>query len=407
MAPHSIGHFLKRTHETFKQWKDRVSALKKNRQKEDEPPAQIAHPQKHEKLEIAISGATMAKFIAIGIILYLLTLFLYEIRDILVIFFVALLFAAALDPMVDSLERRKIPRSIGVILIYIVILAALGLLISNLIPIVAKELGELAVRIQDYITNIVNGKIELPKYLEGLRPTIKQFFEGVDISKLSDYKDILLNAASRLSNVAGNVFNAVLVIFNGFFNTILVFVITFLMTVDEAGIDKFILALFPARYADYIRAKSNAVKEKMGYWLRGQIVLCVVVGILVYIGFFIVGLFTKPVEYAASISLLAGFTELIPYAGPFIAWFIALPIVANQSVMLIVWMTVVMYAVQLLENNVIVPMVMHRAVGISPILVIFAMFVGFSFLGILGMVLSVPVATMIAIFVKDYAEREK
>ena len=98
---------------------------------------------------------------------------------------------------------------------------------------------------------------------------------------------------------------------------------------------------------------------------------------------------------------------MIPYAGPFIAWFIALPVVANQSLGLIVWMTVLMYAVQILENNFIVPAVMHKAVGISPILVIFAMYVGFSFFGVLGMIIAVPVATTVAVFVKDYAQKEK
>lgn len=404
--PSNIGHFLKKTHATFKEWKGRVSALKKERDEEQKLSQSTLKPTR-ERMEITVSGATMAKFVVITILLLLLTAFLYEIRDILVIFFVSLLFAAALDPMVDALERRKIPRSLGVILIYVVVLAALGLLVSNLIPIVARELGELAAKIQDYVVNIVSGKIELPKYLEGVRPVIKRFFEGIDVSKIGNYKDVLLNFANKLSDVAGNVFNAVVVLFNGFFNVILVLVITFLMTVDEAGIDKFILSLFPARHADYIRAKSNAVKEKMGYWLRGQIVLCLVVGVLVYVGFFIIGLFSKPVEYAATISIVAGFTELIPYAGPFIAWLVALPIAANQSLGLILWMTALMYLVQVLENNVIVPMVMHKAVGISPIFIMFSMFVGFSFLGIVGMILAVPVATAVAIFVKDYALREK
>lgn len=399
-----IKQFFKRTHEKIKQ----LASLKKKHEKESilvESPA--PHAERKEKMEITVSAATMAKFVAIAILLLLITVFLYQIRDVIIIFFVSLLFAAALDPMVDALERRKIPRGVGVILIYLVVLLALGLLISNLAPIISTEVGNLAGRVQDFISNIVKGEIELPKYLEKFRPALKEFFEGVDISKVDNYKDILLKAAQQLSSVAGNVFNAILVLFNGFFNAIIVLVLTFLMTVDETGIDKFILSLFPARHADYIRQKSNAIKEKMGYWLRGQIVLCFIVGILVYIGFFIIGLFTHKVEYAATIALVAGFTELIPYVGPFLAWSIALPIVANQSVMLIIWMTVLMYIVQAVENNLLVPLVMHRAVGISPIFIMFAMFVGFSFLGILGMILAIPVATAVALFVKDYANKEK
>lgn len=398
--------FFKKTQAKVAHLRERVATFKSRRKNAPlQEPAVLARTEKPQKMEFFIPASAMAKFVAITLLLLLLAAFLYEIRNILVIFFVSLLFAAALDPMVDSLEARKIPRSIGVIIIYLVVLLGLGLLISSLVPIVATELSELAGKVQDFIGNIVKGDIALPKFLERFRPSLKEFFEGVDVSQVANYKEVLLKIAQQLSDVAGNVFNAILVIFNGFFNSILVLVLTFLMTVDERGIDKFILSLFPARHAAYIQAKSNAIKEKMGYWLRGQIVLCFVVGLLVYVGFLIIGIFTGKVEYAATIALVAGFTELIPYAGPFIAWLVALPIIANQSVVLILWMTALMYIVQLLENNFIVPMVMHRAVGISPIFIMFAMLVGFSFLGVLGMVLSVPVATSVAIFVKDFTSR--
>ncbi|MBI2453753.1 AI-2E family transporter [Candidatus Peregrinibacteria bacterium] len=333
--------------------------------------------------------------------------FLNEIREIIIVFFVSLLFAAALDPMVDSLERKRIPRSIGILIIYVGVISIIGLFIANLAPIVAKEVSELASKVQDLVTNLANGDIPLPSYLERLRPLLREAFEGINVSKAGNYREVLLKVAQQLSSVAGNVFNAVMVLFNGFFNAILILVITYLMTVDEVGIDKFVLSLFPARYGDYIRHKSRAIKEKMGYWLRGQVILCIVVGILVYVGFGIIGIFGQRVEYAATIALLAGFTELIPYAGPFIAWLLALPIVANQSIPLILWMTMLMYLVQLLENNFIVPIIMNKAVGISPILIMFAMLVGFEFLGVLGIVLSVPVATTFAIFLKDYADRQK
>lgn len=400
--------FIQKTHETFKALQKKVSQLKRTQEGKEEMP-ELPEPKenKEKSLHLTVSNGTMARFVLIIICLLLIMTFLYQIRAVLVIFFVSLLFAAALDPMVDYLEEKKIPRGIGVILIYFAVLLFLGLFISNLVPVIATEVGELASRIQEWIANLINGQIELPKFLEGLRPSIKRLFEGINISKLGNYREFLMQLANKLSDVAGNVFNAVLVIFNGLFNALLVLVLTFMMTVDEAGIDKFILSLFPTRHASYIREKSAMIKYKIGYWLRGQIVLCVVVGVLVYIGFLIIGLFTSKVEYAATIALLAGFTELIPYAGPFIALFLALPIVANQSLMLIVWTTILMYTVQVLENNIIVPVVMKRAVGISPIFVVFAMMVGFSFLGILGMVLAVPVATTVAIFVKDYAEKTK
>lgn len=404
-----LRHFFQKTQKTLKEFQEQLQSRKQEHEKsiQLEPLATASIRESKDTLEITVSAGTIAKFVVLTILLLLITAFLYRIRDVLIIFFVSLLFAAALDPLVDSLERRRIPRALAVVLIYLAVLLAIGLLISSVAPIIATELAQLAGKVQDFISNIVHGDINLPSWMERFRPLFKRSFEGINISQVGNYKEVLLQFAKKLSDVAGNVFNVVLIIFNGFFNTLLVFIITFLMTVDETGIDKFILSLFPARHAEYIRQKSNAIKEKLGYWLRGQVVLCVVVGVLVYLGFLIIGLLTKKVEYAATIALVAGFTELIPYAGPFLAWLIAFPIVANQSIMLIIWMTLLMYLVQMLENNLIVPVVMHKAVGISPIFVIFAMLVGFSFLGIIGMLLAVPVATAVAIFVKDYAEKNK
>lgn len=405
----ALSHFLKKTHAKFKEVTDKVASFRQTQDAHhaghehtvgpNEPPAQ--------KIEFTVSAATIAKIVVLTIIFIALASFVSHISDIIVVFFISLLFAAALDPMVDFLQARRIPRALGVLVIYLVLFGFIGLLISNVIPVVATELAQIAVRAQELITKVVSGEVQLPSLLERFRPAIKNAFEGLDVSQIDDYKDFLLKLADKLSGVAGNVFNAVVAIFNGLFNTILVFVITFLMTVDEAAIDNFILSLFSARHADYIKHKSAIIKEKMGYWLRGQVVLCVAVGALVYLGLLLLGIFGAKVEYAATIALVAGFTELIPYAGPFIAWLIALPIIANQSLILIVWVTILMYVVQALENNVLVPLVMHKAVGISAIFVMFAMLVGFAFQGVLGMVLAVPVATVAALFVKDYAEKTK
>jgi len=399
---------FQKTHQTLKAFQGKVAALKTHHEQASVPfQNALVKEEKLSKNEIYISAGTMAKFVVVAIALLLVAGFLYQIRDILLIFFVSLLFASALDPMVDALERKKIPRSLGVVIIYLISLLILGILVSSLVPILAHEVGQLAGRIQDFVVNIATGKINLPPFMEGLRPSIKQAFNGLDISQISDYKDILQSFANKLSEVAGNLVNVIGVVFNGVINAILVLVITFMMSVDERGIDKFVLSLFPTRHAHYITEKSEALKEKMGYWLRGQVVLCLVVGVLVYIGFLIIGLFTKQVDYAATIAIVAGLTEVIPYAGPFIAWLIAMPIMANQSFGLVIWMTVLMYIVQLLENNLIVPIVMHKAVGISPIFVMFALMIGFSFLGILGIVLAVPVAAVVAIFVRDYADKHK
>lgn len=405
----ALRDLFKKTQQRIRELQQKVAHVRRQRVAEEAAElvrASIVHTSPKSS-EMKISSETIFRFFLIALLFLIGAWFLYEIRGIILIFFVAILFAAALDPLVDSLENRKVPRWLGVVIVYIVFFALLGLFIGNLIPLLASEISDLALKTQDLITNIVNGNIQLPGFLEGLRPTLRKIFEGVDISKFADYKEILLRFGEKLTSVGKNVVNALIVIFNGVFNAVLVLILTFLMIVDEKAIDKFILSLFPAKHGKYITEKSNAVKEKIGYWLRGQVSLMVIVGILTAIGFFIIGLFTTDIQYSTTLAMFAGLMEIIPYVGPILAWLVAVPIVANQSLMLVLWVTIVFIVVQQLENNVIVPLVMKKAVGINPILSILALLIGFKLLGILGMVLAIPVATLVALFVKDYAQREK
>jgi len=168
----------------------------------------------------------------------------------------------------------------------------------------------------------------------------------------------------------------------------------------ESG-QKFIVSLFSSRYEKYIRVKNEALQVKIGYWLRGQFLLMLSIAALTYIALLVLG-----VNYALTLAVLAGLMELLPVVGPFIAFLGAVPIVANQSMLLLLVVFIVFFVIQQLENNVIVPVIMKKTVGISSIFVIVSMLIGGSYLGILGVILSIPVASIIGIFLTDYVNRE-
>ncbi|MEK7529077.1 MAG: AI-2E family transporter [Patescibacteria group bacterium] len=376
--------------------------------KEMEEKAHAIKKKDHvQHVALDVSAATVAKVVLVILVLLGAVKFLDFISDILLIFFISLLLSAAFDPLVDALQRRRIPRAIGVLIVYSIVLSVLGIFISQLIPLLAGEIGQLAVRVQDLIKNVINGSISLPSFLEGLRPTMKELFQGVDISQLENYKEILLRFAQNLSDVAGSLVSTLVVVFNGFLNATLVLVLTFLMIVDETAINKFILSLFPARYAEYIMEKNSAIKTKIGNWLRGQLTLAFSMALLTYIGLFIIGLLTEPIEFTLTLGLFAGIAEFLPVIGPFLTWTAATLIVLNQDPVMVIWVTILFILLQQIEGNILIPLIMRKAVGLSPIFVIFGVLVGFKFFGILGIILAVPVTTTVAIFVKDYAEREK
>jgi predicted PurR-regulated permease PerM len=375
--------------------------------KETKPAPKLVIPtktkKKIEKRLIKITPADVAKSVAVIILMIALSALIFQIKDILMLFFVSLLFSAALDPTIDQLERHKIPRSISAIVIFVVLITLFSFFMVSFIPILANQLLDLGSKTQLLIGNIIQGKIALPAYLDWLNPILKDLFVGTDTTNFTlNLQNYFIQFGEELRSLAGNALLAIKTLSNGLANAILVLLLTYFMIVDENIIDNFIIKLFPSKYESYINQKSNIIKFKVGQWLRGQMALMLAVGILTYIGLVIIG-----IEYAFTLALFAGLTELIPVIGPLIGWVAAIPIAANQSMSALIWVTILYFVIQRLENNLLVPIIMKQATGLHPIIVLFAMLVGFEFYGVIGVIISVPVSAVIGIFIEDYLNKRK
>lgn len=359
-------------------------------------------PHRPEATTVHISGASVARATALVILIILLFNLLRQISGILLMVFISMLFATALDPTVDKLQERKIPRALSMLGIYIIIFIILGIFISQLIPLIAGQTIELANKVGIFINNISEGKLNIP-FADKIQPYISEFLEGIDKKTLIDgLKTALLKIGEQLQNVAGNAWNAVKIVFNGIFNAVLVLFLTFFFVVDNKGVEKFLRSLFPSRYEDYIIDKTYLIKVKIGSWLRGQFLLMIFIGVITFIGLTIL-----QVEYAATLAMIAGLMEFIPVVGPILSAVPAILIAANTSGWLVLWILILYFIIQQIENNILVPMVMRKTVGLHPTIVIIAMLIGGKFLGLLGVILAVPVATLLSIFVKDYSAKKK
>ena len=372
-------------------FRSRVDSMKK--QKEDALAQHNVIPQEpKDKMYVDLNPISVAKSAAMVLLMVALFYFLFEIRSLLVMLFVSFLFAAALDPLVDIMQKKGFPRSIAVIIIYLVAIVMSAWFVTNLVTLLAEQVIEIAKNITTIVTNITKGNINTLPFADQLRPYFDQFYQTLDLQ----------TAANQIQNALQLVGSQLLGISIGLINFVLVLVLTFFMTVEEKAIEEFVRSLFPSRYSRYISTRLEAVKDQVGYWLRGQLLVSVICGVLTYIPLALLG-----VNYALTLSVIAAISMVIPVIGRVFAWLLAFPIVFNQSPTLSLWMTVVYFVLQQIELNFIIPYVMNRAVGLSPIILMIAMMIGGQYLGILGLVLSIPVATTAAIFVKDYASRSK
>jgi predicted PurR-regulated permease PerM len=184
----------------------------------------------------------------------------------------------------------------------------------------------------------------------------------------------------------------------------IVLVLAFFVQIEREHLHAWFRGFFKASQRAYIDLKLDAIHEKISMWARGQIVLGLVIGILVYIALKIL-----KIPNAETLAVLAGFTEFIPYVGPFIAAIPAVLIASTQDQGGFVWAAIVAgvyYVIQWCENNLLVPLIMKRAVGLSPIAIIFAMMAGISLPvifqnPILGLLLAVPITTILSVFLND------
>ncbi|OGG86797.1 hypothetical protein A2V95_01470 [Candidatus Kuenenbacteria bacterium RBG_16_41_7] len=327
------------------------------------------------------------------LIVFLVVFFIYLIRDALALLFVSIIFAAAIDPLVDWLQKRKIPRAASILMIYIILLAVFSLVIILMIPPITEEIGQI-------ISNF-------PAYYEKVSIGIHTMQSQADDNNIQIGSDSIVKTLQSLSltlaQTTKSIFVTITSIFGGLFSLLVVLVITFYLTVEENALKYFIKFLTPLKYRAYTMDLINRMQYKIGLWLRGQLLLSIIVGILVYAGLLLFG-----VKYALLLALIAAILEIVPYLGPWISGIIAVFIAFSDGSIIKVLLVALWYLlVQQAENNIIVPKLMGRMVGLNPIIVIMAIIIGFKLGGVIGGMMGVPVAAAIAVYLTDIIKEKK
>lgn len=401
-----VNDFLKNSSKSLLKLKKKVEELKRKQAElyEQSIPTPIKpKKEKAEEIVMHISAGSVAKATLVVIGLILLTRFLGQISEIILIFFISILFAAALDPTVDTLAKYRIPRGVSVIGIFIILIFILGFFISQLVPLVAVEMVELVKTLTNLFNKFANDEIQNLSFLEPVRPVLQDFLEQVDKEAIIEQvKNYVESLGSELQKFAGDTFGVIKAVFNGIFNFILVLILTFFLTIEEKNVNQFFVSLFPSKHGQYVIEKMEAIKLKIGLWLRGILSLMVIMFTLSLIGFLILG-----IDYALTLAMMLGIAELMPVVGPIMATVPGVLVAFNESPWLAVWALGLYLLLQQIESNITIPIVMRKAVGLNPIVIILSMLIGYTSLGILGMIIAIPVATSVSIFVSDYTTKEK
>lgn len=290
---------------------------------------------------------------------------LFQIIEVIVLLFIAIILMAGLSPLVKYLSTWKLPKTLSIGIAYLCIIGVIAGLISLMITPLVDQTTKLIQTLPQTAQTI------LPPFLD---PGIFQ---------------------RELSNVASNALSFSLIVFNNFLAIISVLVLTFYLLLERDKLDGRIAQLFVGS-EDQVKKTVRRIEEKLGAWLRGQLALSLIIGTLAYIL-----LLALQIPFALPLAILAGLFEIVPVIGPIISAIPAILIALTVSPLTAGFVAIGYFVIQQLENSLIVPQVMKKAVGLNPLIVILAVSIGGKLLGISGALLAVPITVVIQILIED------
>jgi len=368
------------------------------------PPSPTEHDAfvVHISVQSAVKAAFSILLIAIGVFA------VYHLRDKLILLFLGVFVAAVIDPGVEKLQHMGMPRGIAVLVHYVVALLIIFFLLFSFIPIIAKQLQDISTFISTEVDVFLsNPQISVPllsnEFNHRLTMLTQTTLQSLSINEFSDALQQMgqtLSTAAQgsilfVAKLAGSVAKFLI-------NLIIVLVLGFFIQLEKERILKWIVSFMPERYRTYLHSKSEAMHTKIGQWARGELLLMLSIATLTFIALIILGM-----PYALTLAVLAGFCEFIPAVGPLIAAVPAVMIaLSDKGLVYALIVTGVYYIIQWCENNLLVPLIMRRAVGLSPVAILFAMMVGISFPNtihpLVGVMLAIPITTILALFLEDW-----
>jgi predicted PurR-regulated permease PerM len=315
---------------------------------------------------------------------------LYLIRGPLLLFYVCVLFATGLSPLVRYIERRRgdrrrrVPRPVAILMIY-------GAVLGTIAGIAAMIVRPLVEQSRQFWK-------ELPNLLDQIQGRLLSW--GV-ISPDTSLKELIQQApgsADAVTMLIGTLWGFV----GGLFGLITVLLLTFYLLVESQAIFDFFVRLFPRSRRQKVAEVSALVTTKVSAWLGGQLLLGFIIGATTAVGLAVMG-----VPYFYLLALIAGIGEMIPIVGPIVSAIPAIAVAFTVSPGLALGVTIFFLAQQQLENAVLVPRIMGQTVGLGAVTVITALIVGGELLGVVGALLAVPTAAIVKILIEQLYLVEK
>lgn len=289
-------------------------------------------------------------------------------------FIFAMIISYILNPVVSMLAERKVPRTMAVLLIYAVFCTFLTVFLVNFIPMfidqmqeLNKHLPELSMRAQSLVVEFNNSSFMPESLREGVNKSLVLLERRVS--------ETLVEFVNNIGSMVGALFIVLVVPFLAFY-----------ILKDFDVFERAVIKYVPRSHRKNTVKLLKDIDEALGSYIRGQLLVCGIIGTLAYIGYLLIGM-----PYTLLLASIVAITNVIPYIGPFIGAAPALLMASTVSFKMMLLVVIVNTVCQILESNIISPQVVGRTLHLHPLLIIFALLVGGYVAGIVGMILAVPI----------------
>lgn len=338
----------------------------------------------------------------IAIILFLIIVFLLNknqfiltpivvlLKTIFLPFVVAGILFYLCRPLVNWLEKKKVPRWIAILVAYVAII----LIIYGIIRLVGPVINDQLERFVDNLPAMVSTVMDGVKYVQENRSTFPDFVQEAFLKASTELE-------TRLESNAGNIANGILGVFGwigGFINTIFYLVlvpfILFYMLKDSHRFAPSVAVLFPQSKRDHVKNILKEMDKTISTYIQGQMLVSIIVGVLLYVGYLIIGL-----NYSLVLAMFGMFTNVIPFLGPYIAVVPAFLVALFQDPVMALYVAIIMLVAQQIEGNIVSPNIMGKTLKIHPLTIIVLILSAGNFMGIIGIIFVIPAYSIAKVLV--------
>jgi predicted PurR-regulated permease PerM len=308
-------------------------------------------------------------------VLFLISLWLvWYIHGIILLFFVCVLLMETINPVITRMERLKIPRLLSVSVIYLIVLAILFFAFAGIIPVLVEQ-----------TTGLIK---TLPSIIQHTK------FFGLSAIDLSSQFKILEPLPGDITNLAVSVLSNIIY-------AIVIIMITFYLLLERKHFNRHFKNYFGEKVGSKITKVIDQLEVRFGSWINAQLIVMLIIGILSYVIYLILGL-----KYAVSLAIIAGLLEIIPNVGAIIAIAFAAIIGLNTSFSMALLVVAFCTTLHLIVNNIIVPKILKETCNINPVVTILLLVVGAKLGGVVGVILAVPIYMTIEVIYKVLSNKD-